>query len=137
MPAEAELKIIYIIYIIRNLHICSVFCDKKIIPVLLWKRGCIINRCKLIYEISKNIRIKFPDGFIEGLLAYSFLELIYGRIKMGQLCIGSCSVSEDEIVNDAIEVHVSVTGEVPAVFSAKVIDRIRPYDGIQITEKLR
>ena len=56
---------------------------------------------------------------------------------MGQLGIGSGSITENEVVNDAIEVHVSVAGEIPAVFSAKVIDRIRPYDGIQITEKLR
>ena len=51
--------------------------------------------------------------------------------------ISGSSVSENEIVDNRIEVHVSVAGEIALLLSTEIIDLVRMYYGIEVTEKFR
>ena len=56
---------------------------------------------------------------------------------MCKLGISGSSVSEDEIVDNRIEVHVSVASEIALFLSAEFIGLVRMYYGIEVTEKFR
>ena len=56
---------------------------------------------------------------------------------MCKLGISGCSVSENEVIDNRIEVHVSVASEVALFLSAEHIDPGRLYYGIKVTEKFR
>ena len=51
--------------------------------------------------------------------------------------ISGSSVSENEIVDNRIEVHISVASEIALFLSAEFIDLVRMYYGIEVTEKFR
>ena len=56
---------------------------------------------------------------------------------MCKLSISGSSVSKNEIVDNRIEVHVSVASEIALFLSTEIIDLVRMYYGIEVTEKFR
>ena len=56
---------------------------------------------------------------------------------MCKFSISGSSVSENEIVDNRIEVHISVASEIALFLSAEHIDPGRMYYGIEVTEKFR
>ena len=56
---------------------------------------------------------------------------------MCQFGISSSSVSENEIVDNRLEVHVAVASEIALFLSTEIIDLVRMYYGIEVTEKFR
>lgn len=53
---------------------------------------------------------------MECLLTDSLFESIYRRVEMGELSISSSSVSENEVVDNKVEVHVSIASEIALFF---------------------
>ena len=137
MLIHTELEIIYIVNIIWDFHVCSIFCDKQMISIFFRKRRCIINRSKLIDKICKNIRIELFYSFIECLLTYSSFKFIYWRVEMSKISIRSSSISKNKIIDDRIEIHIPVTSKILFSFTAKHVDDVRLYNRIEITKKLR
>ena len=87
--------------------------------------------------MCEDIRVEFSYGFIECLLTDSLFKFVYGRVEMCKFSISGSSVSEDEIVDNRIEVHVSVASEIALFLSAEFIGLVRMYYGIEVTEKFR
>lgn len=56
---------------------------------------------------------------------------------MRKFGISGSSVSENEIIDNRIEVHVSVASEIALFLSTEFIDLVRMYYGIEVTEKFR
>ena len=87
--------------------------------------------------MCEDIRVEFSYGFIESLLTDSLFESVYRRIKMRKFGISGSSVSENEIIDNRIEVHVSVASEIALFLSAEFMGLVRMYYGIEVTEKFR
>ena len=87
-----------------------------------------------LMRYEKNIWIQLSNGLVESLLAYSLLKLIYGRIKMREFSIGCGSVSEDEVIDERIEIHISISGKVLCSLATESVCDIRMNDSIKLTE---
>ena len=87
--------------------------------------------------MCEDIRVELSYSFIECLLTDSLFKSVYRRVEMCKLSISGSSVSEDEIVDNRIEVHVSVASEIALFLSTEIIDLVRMYYGIEVTEKFR